>query len=87
MRLSSGAAREGNPGPRLSGAQTAHLLGISRMTVIRKADTGELPCVVVNRGKQRKMRRFPRQFIEDMALGRHPGISSLDPAAGRRAEL
>jgi hypothetical protein len=40
---------------------------MSRMTVIRKADTGELPCVVVSRGTRQKMRRFPRAAIEESA--------------------
>jgi excisionase family DNA binding protein len=53
----------------LTVAQTATLLGISRMTVIRKADAGELPCVVINRGTRQKMRRFPRAAIEQLAAG------------------
>ncbi|HUY47174.1 MAG TPA: helix-turn-helix domain-containing protein [Streptosporangiaceae bacterium] len=47
--------------------QTAALLGMSRMTVIRKAEAGELPCVVVSRGTRQKMRRFPRAAIEELA--------------------
>jgi len=47
--------------------QAAALMGMSRMTVIRKADAGELPCVVVSRGSRRKMRRFPRAAIEELA--------------------
>jgi excisionase family DNA binding protein len=54
----------------LTVAQTAALMGISRMTVIRKADAGELPCVVINRGTRQKMRRFPRAAIEQLAAGR-----------------
>ena len=37
------------------------------MTVIRKADAGELPCMLVRRGTRQKMRRFPRAAIEDLA--------------------
>ena len=48
-------------------------MGISRMTVIRKADAGELPCIVINRGTRQKMRRFPRAAIEQLAAG---GIAS-----------
>ncbi len=70
MRLRTAAAQDDDPAPMLTVAQAAHLLGISRMTVIRKADAGELPCVVVSCGKQKKMRRFPRKFIEDLALGK-----------------
>lgn len=55
------------PGPMLTVAQTATLLGVSRMTVTRKADSGELPCVIMRRGNQKKMRRFPRALIEDLA--------------------
>lgn len=56
------------PRPMLTVAQTAALLGVSRMTVIRKADSGELPCVVISRGTKQKMRRFPRTPIENLAL-------------------
>lgn len=55
-------------GPMLTVAQTAALLGISRTTVIRKADAGDLPCVVVSQGTRKKMRRFPLALVEDLAL-------------------
>ena len=62
-------ARQGTaPQHMLTVAQTAALLGTSRATIIRKADAGELPCVVVSRGKKQKMRRFPQALIEDLAL-------------------
>jgi excisionase family DNA binding protein len=48
-----------DPSGMLSVSQAAALLGVSRMTVIRKADAGELPCVVVSRGTRQKLRRFP----------------------------
>jgi hypothetical protein len=37
------------------------------MTAIRKADAGELPCVVMSRGTRPKTRRFPRAAIEELA--------------------
>lgn len=52
----------------LTVAQTAELLGTSRTTIIRKADAGELPCIVVSRGRKQKMRRFPKALIEELAL-------------------
>jgi len=61
------AARPARPMPMLTVQQAAAPLGLSRMTVIRKADAGELPCVVVNRGTRQKMRRFPRAAIEELA--------------------
>jgi Helix-turn-helix domain len=68
-RPSPAALQETSPGPMQTVAQTATLLGISRMTVIRKADGGALPCVVINRGTRQKMRRFPRAAIEQLAAG------------------
>ncbi len=65
----------------LSVAQTAALLGISRMTVIRKADTGELPCVVVSRGTHQKLRRFPRAMIEYLVAGGGADTDLKDCAA------
>jgi excisionase family DNA binding protein len=61
-------ARPAGPMPMLTVQQTAALLGMSRMTVIRMADAGELPCVVVSRGTRQKMRRFPRAAIEELAV-------------------
>jgi len=60
-------AQDTGPAPMLTVKQTAALVGMSRMTVIRKADAGELPCVVVSQGKRQKMRRFPRAPIEELA--------------------
>jgi len=60
-------ARPAEPMPMPTVQQTAALLGMSRMTVIRKAEAGELPCVVVSRGTRQKMRRFPRAAIEELA--------------------
>ncbi len=61
------AGQDAGPSPMLTVKQTAALMGMSRMTVIRKADAGELPCVVVSRGTRQKMRRFPRAPIEELA--------------------
>ena len=61
------AAQNAGPSPMLTVKQTAALMGMSRMTVIRKADAGELPCVVISRGTRQKMRRFPRAPIEELA--------------------
>jgi excisionase family DNA binding protein len=67
-RPAPSAAQIGGPQPMLTVKQTAALLGMSRMTVIRKADAGELPCIVVSRGTRQKMRRFPRAPIEELAM-------------------
>jgi excisionase family DNA binding protein len=63
----------------LTVAETAALLGISRMTVIRKADAGELPCLIVIAGPRKKTRRFPRRFVEDLvqAKGRSLSLAGL----------
>jgi excisionase family DNA binding protein len=61
-------AQSKGPEPMLTVGQAAALLGTSRATIIRKADAGELPCVVVSRGNRKKMRRFPQALIEDLAL-------------------
>jgi excisionase family DNA binding protein len=66
----------------LTVAQTAALLGISRMTVTRMADAGVLPCVVIARGNQKRIRRFPRRLIEDLALGRGCNTCVQDYCAG-----
>ena len=63
-----------NPTSMLSVAQAATLMRMSRTTVIRKADVGELPCVIVSCGTRQKMRRFPRALIEDLAA--HGGLGA-----------
>jgi excisionase family DNA binding protein len=50
--------------PLLDLAETADLLGVSRMTVARMADEGRLPSVVIRRGRVQKTRRIPRAFID-----------------------
>jgi hypothetical protein len=61
------AARDASPSAMLTVSQTAALLGTSPATVIRKADAGDLPCIVISRGARQNMRRFPRTMIEDLA--------------------
>ncbi len=58
--------------------ETAELLRVSRMTVIRMADEGLLPAIVVRRGKVQKIRRIPRAFVERMIA---------DAAAGARVDM
>jgi hypothetical protein len=41
-------------------------LGVSRMTVARMADEGQLPSVVIRRGRVQKTRRIPCAFVERM---------------------
>ena len=71
----SHASQDHGPQPMLTVAQTAALLGVSRTTVIRMADAGQLPCVVVARGGKKKTRRFPRSFIEELILGKNSSAS------------
>jgi len=67
-RPAPAGAQHACPQPMLTVKQTAALLGMSLMTVIRKADAGELPCIVVNRGTRQMMRRSPRAPIEELAV-------------------
>src|SRR6516225_7785589 len=50
--------------PLLDLEETAGLLGVSRMTVARMADEGQLPSVVIRRGRVQKIRRIPRAFVD-----------------------
>jgi len=59
-------ARDADSRPLLDLDETAKLLGVSRMTVVRLADEGQIPSIVVRRGKVHKIRRIPRAFIEQM---------------------
>ena len=94
-RSADRSARSDDPQPMLTVAQTAKALGVSRMTVIRKADSGELPCVVVSRGERKKMRRFPRVLIEELASCGSGGLgelttrwlSSVASSPGQRLDL
>jgi hypothetical protein len=76
-RSPGAASRNTAPQPMLTVAQTAAILGASRTTIIRKADAGELPCVIVSRGQKQKMRRFPKSLIYDLAL-RAGGLAETD---------
>lgn len=67
-RSAAPTAQSKDPEPMLTVGQAAALLGASRATIIRRADAGDLPCVVVSRGKRQKMRRFPQALIQDLAL-------------------
>lgn len=78
----SHASQDRGPQPMLTVAQTASLLGVSRMTITRMADAGELPCVVITRSGKKKTRRFPRSSIEKLALGKNSG-NGLEGHAAR----
>jgi len=64
--------------------QAAELLGVSRSTVIRLADEGQLPAIVIRTGKVQKTRRIPRAFVErmitDAAAGRHVDMDTYTTA-------
>ncbi len=64
--------------PLIDVEQTAELLRVSRMTVIRMADAGQLPAIIVRRGKVQKIRRIPRAFVERMIA---------DAAAGAQVDI
>jgi Helix-turn-helix domain len=49
-------------------AEAARLLRVSRMTMTRLCDQGQVPCVVVCRGRRQQLRRIPRAFIDAVAL-------------------
>ncbi len=70
--------------PLIDAEQTAELLGVSRMTVIRMADEGQLPAIVVRRGKVQKIRRIPRAFVErliaDVAAGAQVDVDTYAAA-------
>jgi|GEM_PF-2085196 len=73
--------RAGGPAdetPLIDVEQTAELLRVSRMTVIRMADAGQLPAIVVRRGKVQKIRRIPRAFVERVIA---------DAAAGAQVDM
>jgi excisionase family DNA binding protein len=62
--LSAPAADPAVDKPLLDLEETAGLLGVSRMTVARMADEGQLPSVVIRRGRVQKIRRIPRAFVD-----------------------
>jgi len=76
----SAAPPEQTPGPAddsqlLDVRQAAKLLQVSRSTVIRLADEGRLPAIVVRTGKVQKTRRIPRAFVERMIADAASGAS------------
>jgi excisionase family DNA binding protein len=89
IRALAGALTAGGPRPAQSGSptgdrplldleETAELLGVSRMTVARMADEGQLPSVVIRRGRVQKTRRIPRAFVDRMVA---------DASAGAQVDL
>jgi excisionase family DNA binding protein len=58
--------------------EAAELLHMSRMTVIRLVDEGQLPAIVVRRGKVQKIRRIPRAFVQSLIA---------DASAGQHVEM
>ncbi len=68
--------------------ETAEIFRVSRMTVMRMADEGRLPSVVVRRGRVQKVRRIPRAFVERMVADATAGVEVdlEDCAAARLAE-
>jgi excisionase family DNA binding protein len=50
--------------PLLNVAETAEMLKVSRMTIVRLVDERRIPSVIVRRGSSQKIRRIPRAFIE-----------------------
>lgn len=59
--------------PLLDVDETAELLRVSRMTVTRLVDEGQLPSVTIRKGKTHKLRRIPRAFIERLVADANAG--------------
>jgi excisionase family DNA binding protein len=66
-------ARHTENTPLLDVEETAELLRVSRMTVTRLVDEGQLPSVTVRKGKAHKLRRIPRAFIDRMLADANAG--------------
>ena len=49
--------------PLLSPLQAATLIGVSRQTVDRMVDAGELPSIVLRKGSRQRMVRIPKAFV------------------------
>ena len=49
--------------PLLSPLQAATLMGVSRQTVDRMVDAGELPSIVLRKGSRQRMVRIPKAFV------------------------
>jgi excisionase family DNA binding protein len=75
MAVATGQATAADDSQLLNIDQAAELLQVSRMTVIRLVDEGQLPAIVIRRGKVQKIRRIPRAYIQaliaDATAGRH----------------
>lgn len=69
--------------PLLAPQQVADLLGVSRNTVDRMAEDGELPSVVLREGSRQRMIRVPKAFVLQMLRDLNKGarISLKDYAA------
>jgi excisionase family DNA binding protein len=55
--------RDGQLPPLLSPGQAGKLFGVSRQTVDRMVDDGELPSVVLREGGRQRMVRIPKLFV------------------------
>jgi excisionase family DNA binding protein len=73
----------------LAPRQVADLLGISRNTVDRMAEDGELPSVVMREGSRQRMIRIPKAFVLQMLRDLNKGarISLRDYAASWSASV
>jgi excisionase family DNA binding protein len=78
--LITGHAQAGLPGvpadeaPLLNVAETAEMLKVSRMTIVRLVDERRIPSVIVRRGTSQKIRRIPRAFIERLVAEADTGV-------------
>lgn len=59
--------------PLLDVDETAELLRVSRSTVTRLVDDGQIPSVTIRKGKTHKLRRIPRAFIERLVTDANAG--------------
>jgi len=70
--------------PLLSPLQVARLIGVSRQTVDRMVDDGELPSVVLRQGGRQRMVRIPARFVIEMLADLNSGTRvSLKEYAAR----
>jgi excisionase family DNA binding protein len=60
--------------PLLNIAETAEMLKVSRMTIVRLVDERRMPSVIVRRGRSQKIRRIPRAFIERLVAEAGAGV-------------
>jgi excisionase family DNA binding protein len=73
----------------LAPQQVADLMGISRNTVDRLVEDGELPGIVIREGSRQRMVRVPKAFVLKLLtdLNRGGRISLRDYAARWQAEV